>query len=179
MARKRSIESLMERLELEKSTFDDDAHPLLRHQQDAFQLCCDLLRDNPMSQTQKSTKHRYSRLRARTFLLDVFTGLGADVFLLCTLAVSITDLSKISHKSTFPTLREWWKTALHPRGLTEVANEICAANSIGTLATPPKKRQSPEDLIGVPVPFIPHVIHMLTEPRIHLRASVSNRSLIR
>jgi len=108
-----------------------------------------------MSQTQNSTKHRYSRLRARTFLLDVFTGLSSEVFLLCTLAVSITDLSKISHKNIFPTLREWWKTASHPRGLIEVANELCAANSIGTLATPPKKRQSSEDFIGVRAPFIP------------------------
>ena len=157
MTSRRSM-PLLERLELEKSTFDDDAHPLLRRQQDAFQLCCDFLRDNPMSQTQKSTKHRYSRLRTRTFLLDVYTGLGADVFLLCSLAVSITDLSTMQHKSTFPKLREWWKTTLHPRGLTEAANELCAANSIGALATPPKKRQSPEDFIGVRVPFILHLI---------------------
>lgn len=179
MASKRSIESLIERLDLKKSTFDDEAHPLLKHQQDAFHLCWDLLRDNPMSQMQKSTKHRYSRLRARTFLFDVFTGLGADVFLLCTLAVSITDLSKLPHKSAFPTLREWWKTALHLRGLTEAANEICAINSIKTLATPPKKRQFPEELIGVPVLFIFHVIHLFTECQIHLRTSVSNRNLIR
>ena len=139
-------------------------------------VCCRLLQGNPMFQTQNSTKHRYSRLRARTFLLDVFTGLSAEIFLLCTLAVSTTDLSKIPHKNMF---REWWRTAPHPRGLTETANELCAANSIGTLATPPKKRQSSEDFIGVRAPFVFHVIQMLTELRIHHRASVSNWDSIR
>lgn len=173
------MELITERLEPEKSTFDDTPHPLLGYQQDAFQRCCDLLRDSTMSQTQKPTKHLYSRLRARTFLLDVFTGLGAEVFLLCVLAVSITDLSKIPHRGIFPTLREWWKTATHPRGLTETANELCASISITSMTTPPKKRRSPDNSIGTRVPLMLHVILILTEREIHLRASVSNQHSIR
>ena len=150
MTSKMSVASLVDQLETERSTFDENAYPLAKYQQDAFQLCCDLLREPNVS---KPTKRDYARLRARTLLLDVFTGLGAEVFVLCTLAVSITDLSKVPHKHALPTLREWWKKASHPPGLTVTATDLCVANAIGTLDAPGRKRLSPEDNPGLQVRF--------------------------
>ena len=143
-----SAASLLERLEIERSTFDDTAHPLAKYQQDGFHLCCDLLRENIVP---KPTKHGYARLRARTLLLDVFAGIGAEVFVLCTLAMPITDLSKVPHKHTVPKLREWWKKALHPPGLTTTATELCAVYAIETLATPARKRPPQEYSSGLQV----------------------------
>jgi len=37
----------LELLDREIATFDDDAYPLPKHQMDAFELCCDLLRRHP------------------------------------------------------------------------------------------------------------------------------------
>ena len=138
----------VERLETERATFDDESHPLPKYQKDAFELCCKLLQEDEASLAQRSKQHRSSRLRARTLLIDVFEGLGAEVFLLCTLATTITKLSTITHSDLFPKLRAWWKTAEHPHGLTECANGLCDANSIGSLAALPKKRQSREEQIG-------------------------------
>jgi hypothetical protein len=160
---KNSVDLLLEQLETERSTFGDDAHPLPTYQQDLFRLCCNLLREEPMAQTQKSTKHCYARSRARTLLVDVFTGLGAEVFLLCTLTMSITDLSKVPQKRMLPKLREWWKAATHPNGLTQIANELCNTNSINALVSPTRKRRHSEatDITGPqrPEPDLSQIKH--------------------
>ena len=86
-----------------------------------------------------------------------------------------SGLSKIPHNSIFPALWEWWKTALHPRSLTVVANDICVKKlnrDFGYAA---------EETPGFGRPYrcanaiYLHVIHMLTERQIHIQASVPNR----
>ncbi len=133
---KMSATTFFERLEMERATFDDEAHPLPKYQKDAFESCCKLLQEDAASLAQRSKQHRSSRLRARTLLIDVFNGLGTEVFLLCTLATTITKLSTITHSDLFPKLRAWWKTAEHPHGLTECANGLCDVNSIGAFIGP-------------------------------------------
>lgn len=122
--------TFIEQLEAERVTFDDDTHSLPKYQKDAFESCCQLLQEDGASLAQRSKQHRSSRLRARTLLIDVFDGFGAEVFLLCTLATTITRLFTITHKDLFPMLRTWWKTAEHPHGLRECADGLCDANSI-------------------------------------------------
>lgn len=133
---KMSANTFVERLETERATFDDDTHPLPKYQKDAFELCCILLQEDTASLAQRSKQHRSSRLRARTLLIDVFNGLGAGVFLLCTLAATITKLSTITHSDLFPKFRAWWKTSEHPHGLTECAEGLCEAKSIGAFIGP-------------------------------------------
>lgn len=93
---KTSAVFVIECFETERCTFDENAYELLKRQEKAFELCCDLLKSDPMSQMQMSSKQRYMKSRAQPFLFDVFNSLGAELFLLFTLAVSITDLSKTS-----------------------------------------------------------------------------------
>ena len=118
------------RLERERLTFTDSANGLLQHQQKSFQLCCNLLNEEPMLQKQKSLKQRYSRLRAQTFLIDAFTGLGLELFFLCTLSLPVSDLANARQSNLFPVLREWWKSVPHPRGLKHTASDSCAASSL-------------------------------------------------
>jgi hypothetical protein len=123
----------IEQLERDRATFEDNAYPLPKYQSDAFQLCCELLREDATSLAKRSKQRRSVRLRARTLLVDVFTGLGCEMFLLCTLATNISTLATIPIKDLVPTLRRWWKGVSHPNGLTETANKVCEANSISAL----------------------------------------------
>lgn len=120
----------VELLECERATFDDDAYPLPKHQKDAFEVCCELLKEEETSMAKRSKQRRSTRHRAHTLLCDVFSGVGPEVFLLCTLCTTISKLATVSLKSLIPELRRWWKTVSHPAGLTETARELCEANSI-------------------------------------------------
>lgn len=148
---KMSATTFIEHLEAERATFDDDIHPLPKYQKDAFESCCQLLQEDGASLAQRSKQHRSSRLRARTLLIDVFDGFGAEVFLLCTLATIITRLSTITHKDLFPMLRTWWKTAEHPQGLRECANGLYDANSITTFIIP-SREGLPSETTGLHTP---------------------------
>lgn len=143
----KSIESndwLIEQLEKERTTFNNDTYPLLSYQIDAFRSCYDLLREDVVSLAKRSKQSRSERLRARTFLMDVFLGVGPEVFLLCILAAPISKLHKITPKGLLPKLQSWWKSASHPQGLTAAATELCEANSISTLISSSRKRQFSE-----------------------------------
>lgn len=129
-------------LEKEKATFDDETYPLLSCQTDAFAACCDLLRGDPAPPKQLSKQRCSERQRARTFLVDVFQGVGPEVFLLCALAIPISKLADISPKDAIPKLRTWWKAVSHPHGLTVTAAELCEANSIRTLTSRQKRKFS-------------------------------------
>jgi hypothetical protein len=148
---KTSAAFVIEHLKAERCTFNENAYELLKRQEKAFKLCCDLLKSDLMSQTQISSKQRYMKLRAQTFLFDVFNSLGAEMFLLFTLAVSITDLSK-TLGGLFPALQEWWNGVGHPHGLTETALQLCDMNSVKKLATSTKKRPS-QGHIGLSILF--------------------------
>lgn len=119
------VPTWQERLRKELETFDDDARPLLSSQLNAFQACSKLIKEQPLARMQITKKQRYGRLRGRTFLLDVFHNLGPELFILCCLTISISELSRIGQKDAVPKLREWWKCVNHPRGLTEIAGTLC------------------------------------------------------
>lgn len=142
---KTKAETFVEQLEIERSGFDDDAHPLPRYQYDAFCLCRDLLLESDVSQAQRSRQHRISRQRVRNLLIDVYRDLGAEVFLLCTLAASITKLATITHKDLFPKLRTWWKAAACPHGLTEIASELHDAHLSDALVQMRKRKRATDD----------------------------------
>jgi hypothetical protein len=131
----------IKQLAREKATLNENAHLLSENQGKSFQLCCELLREKATSLAKRSRSRRSVRLRARSLLVDVFTGLGPEVFLLCTLAASISNLATIPKKGLVPELRRWWKTVSHPKGLTEIANQACQANSISGLIVPTAKRR--------------------------------------
>ena len=70
------------------------------------------------------------RRRVQVLLADLFSSLGTEVFLLCTLAASITDLSRVDQHGLLPRVGEWWNNVSHPAGLTAVAGESCDSTSI-------------------------------------------------
>ena len=142
----------LELLDCERATFDDDAYPLPKHQKDAFELCCELLKEEETSMANRSKQRRSIRYRARTLLSDVFSGVGPEVFLLCTLCTTISKLATVSLKVLIPELRRWWKTVSHPTGLTETARELCEANSISSLVAPGRKRQHSEVTVDAGMP---------------------------
>ena len=148
----------VELLDCERATFDDDAYPLPKHQKDSFELCCELLKEEETSMAKRSKQRRSTRYRARTLLSDVFSGVGLEVFLLCTLCTTISKLATVSLKTLIPELRRWWKTVSHPAGLTETARELCKANSISSLVAPNRKRRHSEVAVeaGMPNCSIPN-----------------------
>ena len=85
----------IELLEEEKDTLDDNTCPLPSRQNDAFEECCELLREDATSLAKGSKQRRSSRLQVRTLLTDVFLGLGPDFSLLCSLAAPDTRLATV------------------------------------------------------------------------------------
>lgn len=146
---------LIEQLEREKATFDDEMHPLPSYQQSKFDLCCELLQEDAASLAGKSRQRQSIRLRVRALLTDIFSDLGGEVFLLCTLAVPITTLATVSRKGLLPELRNWWKTSAHPQGLTRAAEDLRRLELIGITTVPTRKRQLSDDsiIIGKQRPF--------------------------
>ncbi len=146
---------LIEQLEREKATFDDEMHPLPSYQQSKFDLCCELLQEDAASLAGKSRQRQSIRLRVRALLTDIFSDLGGEVFLLYTLAAPITTLATVSRKGLLPELRNWWKTSAHPQGLTRAAEDLRRLELIGITTVPTRKRQLSDDsiIIGKQRPF--------------------------
>jgi len=124
---------LIEKLGKELAIFDNDTSSLLLNQDHAFKLYCDLLGEDAERLAKRLSSRRSVRLQARELLTNVFRFLGPKVFLLFTLAVSISKLSEIAPHTRLPKIRSWWETAPHLLGLAVVAKELCEANSISTL----------------------------------------------
>jgi len=129
----KSDESIIEQFETERQNFSESACPLLPKQSDGFDAWCNLLQESATSLVKRSRQHRSRRLRARTLLGNVFSKLGPEVFLLCTLATTISKLAETRREDFVTKLQIWWTKASHPQGLTQTANKICEDNSIATL----------------------------------------------
>ncbi|KAF2174574.1 hypothetical protein K469DRAFT_151886 [Zopfia rhizophila CBS 207.26] len=156
---------LIEQLERARSTFDDKTSMLPTYQQEAFNKCHKLLRDGPISSaTGASQRSRVTR--AHALLVDVFSQLGAEAFLLCTLATSITKLSSVTQNGLIADLRRWWEATSHPQGLTAVASDLCKTYSIESLVSPPRKRRISE-VSAVADPASPQTKHA-SEDHIHI-----------
>ena len=130
-----SSDWLIEQLETAKSTFDDETSTLPTHQQNTFSKVYNSLRDpSAISSSQKS---RVARVHA--LLMDAYVQLGSEVFLLCALATTITNLSSVPQRGLITCLRRWWTTTSHPHGLTAVASEICDQYAIESLVSRKRK----------------------------------------
>ncbi|EFW14741.1 predicted protein [Coccidioides posadasii str. Silveira] len=93
-------DSLIELLEKELATFGDAApYPLLSYQINAFLSYYDILREDDASLAKRRKQRR---------------SVGAEVYLLCTLALPISRLSAEKSRDFIPKLRLWWKDAPRP-----------------------------------------------------------------
>lgn len=126
-------EWLISTLRREMTTFDDTTSSLLERQNKAFSLHCDLLREDEASLETRSSSTRSVRLRAREVLKNIFQVLGPEIFLLCTLSVSITKLGEIAPRTRISTLQSWWDAIEPPQGLVTIAKAKCDENAIETL----------------------------------------------
>jgi hypothetical protein len=121
-----NFQTWIDRLTVELGTFDDDSHNLLSDQSLAFDTYAVLIREEqPMEEPKHCVQYRYERRRARRFLVDVYSQMGSGAFVLCALAIPITDLSHIKPKERFPQYRKWWRSVPHPAGLSRIADQLC------------------------------------------------------
>ncbi|ORX94400.1 hypothetical protein BCR34DRAFT_499290 [Clohesyomyces aquaticus] len=138
---KDSSDWLIGKLQNAVKTFDDSTTSLLQGQQKAFDLCCELLRSDAQTVETKSKSTRSLRLRARQLLKDVFQSLGAEVFLLCTVGTTVTNLGENALHIRLSKIQIWWDSTSRPRGLATVAKQLCEAEAIGSSAVLSRKRQ--------------------------------------
>jgi hypothetical protein len=130
----------IQQLESTRLMFNDDTYILSQKENNSFQACYELLKEDAISLAKRSRARRSVRSRARNLLVDVFKGTGRDTFLLCILAACISTLATVEIKGLVPALRQWWTTVRHPKGLTVTANQVCEANLIDSLIVPTGKR---------------------------------------
>ncbi|KAF2193618.1 hypothetical protein K469DRAFT_239323 [Zopfia rhizophila CBS 207.26] len=126
---------LIDQLKKKMEGFNTETYPLASSEIRAFKTYYELLKEDASSLKRRSKQRRSARLRVRSLLVDVFFGIGQEVFLLCTLAVSITTLATVTQTGLVSKLREWWKSASHPQGLTGASRHTCGAYSITALFT--------------------------------------------
>ena len=122
-------EEFVNKVKEEEANFDEEICSLHDDQIAAFHLCCDLRQDL----TKLSKAQKYRLLRTRKLLQQVFLHIGAEVFLLCVLAASITVLGKLDQKILFPRLRRWWKSVTVKVGLRDTTQKLYEASKIGDL----------------------------------------------
>lgn len=111
--RGKPISWLIAQLKKEKEHFEDEVNWLAYGQVKRVEACDDLLKEGTNSLAKGSKKRRSARLRVRSLLVDAFLDVGQEVFLLCTLAVTISNLATIQLGSLVPKLRDWWKSVSH------------------------------------------------------------------
>ncbi|KAF1809593.1 hypothetical protein P152DRAFT_461276 [Eremomyces bilateralis CBS 781.70] len=136
---------LIQRLDDERTIFDNDVYPLSIIQNKRFNDCVKLLREGETSLASRSGQRSSRRRRVRLFLADVFSSLGSAAFLLCTLAAPITTLATVRQLGLLQHIGKWWKTVPHPRGLVEKANKLCSTASIPRLVSQIVPNRNPKD----------------------------------
>jgi hypothetical protein len=124
---------LLEAIEAERASFNDEKVPLLSCHAAALKTAIKLLQEDEGSLKKRSKQRRSERLKARTLLVDIYTGVGPEVFMLCVFATTITKLEKVPPKVAVPQLRALWKTKRLPKGFSETTTELCNAYSIDAL----------------------------------------------
>ncbi|PGG97178.1 hypothetical protein AJ79_09315 [Helicocarpus griseus UAMH5409] len=115
--------------------FNNDSSELLSFQIDAFNSYYDILREDEMSLAKRPKQRRNERQRVCDTLTDIFVNMGAEPFVLFTLAVPRSRLNAAAQKSILLKLRSWWKSTSQPRGLTLVVKNLCEAKSIEPLVS--------------------------------------------
>jgi hypothetical protein len=112
-------------LKRERDTFDGKIRPLLTYQDKRLQLCLSLLNEDAGSKT-RSEAQRFMRARVRRFLIEVLNRFGAELFLLCCMGTTLTNLAKFDIDESILSLSQWWESdSERPVGLTAKAEGIC------------------------------------------------------
>jgi hypothetical protein len=132
-----SVSWLIERLEETKEGFTEEIHPLATYQLRAFKNVHDLFKEDEKSLAQRSKQRRSARLQARSLLINIFFGIGQELFLLCILAAPISTLASVKQTGVdLKQLREWWNSASHLQGLSGASRYICEEHRIKELLAP-------------------------------------------
>jgi hypothetical protein len=92
-----------------------------------FRAYCNLFHQDL---TKLSKAQIYRLLRTRKVLKHVFLHLGTELYLLCTLATTITELSKLDQKKLIPKLSQWWNGITLKAGLKDTAIKLCSEGNI-------------------------------------------------
>jgi len=138
-----TFQSVVNLLEAELATFSDRLVPLLSYQIQAIQTVYDLLNEDGESIQNRSKQRRSEVSRARELLIDTYLRIGPEVFLLCTIALSISALAKLKPQQILPELDQWWKSAEHPEGLKSAAEKFCNENHVDSIVSSYRARRYP------------------------------------
>lgn len=137
-AKSDATQNLIQQLEGKVRTFHDETRSLLSYEQELFKLCVDLLTETAKRLKALSPSWRSTRLQARTLLCNVFSNMGPEVFLLCTVTISISKLAEGNHaarENRVSAIKEWWTTVTAPERLKILASQLCEAHSIRVAVT--------------------------------------------
>ncbi|KAL1979103.1 hypothetical protein VTN96DRAFT_6845 [Rasamsonia emersonii] len=117
--RKLAISAIPNLLDAQRKLFSEVKEDLVDSQKEQLDLCLQLWR------TSDASSRQWARARARSFLVMVYNdkALGAEVFLLCGLGISVTRLGTIDPVEALSEVRKWWRRVEHPRGLAETAKD--------------------------------------------------------
>jgi hypothetical protein len=116
---------LITELKRELDIFDNN-NLLLTYQEKRFNSYKLILLEEQSAFAMRSSQDRSRRVRNRDLLVNVFRALGQEIFVLCNISTAPTNLSALDRYRLIPELRKWWTNTSHPRGLAEVAAELCA-----------------------------------------------------
>lgn len=134
--------SFIQLLEREIETFNNSECELLSHQIDGFAYYYDILREDEASSAKNLTKQRHSESqRVRNLLVDIYTCVAQEVFVLSAVAVSIKTFISNTPVELIPALQKWWNGVSKPPGLTRVAKEVCQKYQVNNLVSEIRKRK--------------------------------------
>jgi len=131
-------QEFLNKLENARKSFTNDPFPLENRQEKAIKKYVLLLSEKRTTQSLPSST-RYTRDRARQLLIDIYKKIDPDVFILCTLAATITALGSIPANGLILELYTWWLSKSHPAGLSQVTRLVCTSNSIDSLVNDPSE----------------------------------------
>lgn len=126
-------DSLLEAMEIERASFTDEKAAILSYQAAALRTVLELLQEDTASLERRSKQRRSERKRARAFLVDTYTGVSPEVFMLCIISTAISKMENLVPRLALPRLKTWLMGTSVPKGLTALTMEVCHVHSIGTL----------------------------------------------
>lgn len=123
----------LSRLEEERKAFTREV-VFVPSRLSAFKSWSDLLGETEQMLNRRSSAARSIRKRVRTFLADIYAILGLEVFILSTLTISMTNLSRVDIRTVLPKMRGWWADVSHPQSLAEFSAALVEEYDIPNLA---------------------------------------------
>jgi hypothetical protein len=109
----------LELLNIARGTFSNDYIPLHDKKIAAIKKCADLVAIDP-----RSILRNVLKSRAHTILTDIWTYSHPEVFVLCSIATTITRLGGLKSTDYIRKLREWWDKADKPDGLRQTVKKL-------------------------------------------------------